>query len=96
MVIEWLEWGAYELSIESLSRTDWLGGCGAICRNDVPFKSVLSHCCYKIPTFPLVYTSIGKGKCWNLVKFVFLIFGMTGVSLMSGVFIGSKLQFVFE
>ena len=47
MVIEWLQWGAYELSIESLSRADWVGGCGAICGNDVPFKSVLSHYCYR-------------------------------------------------
>jgi len=40
MVIEWLEWGAYELSIESLSGADWFGGCGAICGNDEPFKGV--------------------------------------------------------
>jgi len=44
MVIEWLEWGAYELSIESLFGADWFGGCRGICGNDVPFKSILSHC----------------------------------------------------
>ena len=38
-MIEWLEWGAYELSIESLSGADWLGDCGAISGNDEPFKA---------------------------------------------------------
>ena len=45
MAMESPEWGAYGLSIESLSGVDWLGGCGAICGNDVPFKSALSHYC---------------------------------------------------
>ena len=36
MVVEVEEWGAYGLSIESLSGVDWSGGCGGNCRNDVP------------------------------------------------------------
>jgi len=35
MVIELAGWGKYGLSNESLSGVDWLGGCGAICGNDV-------------------------------------------------------------
>src|SRR5271170_7236839 len=45
MVVEWPGWGAYGLSIESLSGVDWLSGCGAICGNDVPNSKKTIHYC---------------------------------------------------
>ena len=45
MVIELAGWGAYQLSIESLSGVNWLGGWGGICGNDVLFRFELLHYC---------------------------------------------------
>ncbi len=38
MVIELVEWSAFELSKMILSDVDCLSGCGAICEKDVPGK----------------------------------------------------------
>ena len=57
MVIQLQGWGAYGLSIESLSEDDWSGGCGAIWGNDIPSKHELLHYIYR---YILCYTQTDK------------------------------------
>jgi len=68
MVIEWPGYGACGLSIESLSVVDWLGGCGANCGNDVPFKFRPSHYCSRYVLYMATATlECSRFRVWNAV-----------------------------